>query len=49
MEKRTITITASGFIMNAISLLLLPAGVNPVASQTFYLKTLKETTSVCLS
>lgn len=49
MEKKTITITASVLIIDAIRLLLLPISSNPVASQHIYLKTLKETTSLCLS
>ena len=49
MEKKTITITGSDLIIEANSLLLLLVSSNPVASQHIYLKTLKETTSLCLS
>lgn len=49
MEKKTITITASVLIIDAIRLLLLPVSSNPVACQLIYLKTMKETTSVCPS
>jgi hypothetical protein len=49
MEKKTITITAPPAIINAISLVLVPVSTQKILSESIYLKTIKETISICLS
>ena len=49
MEKKTITITASLAIINAISLVLVPVSTQKVITENLYLKTIKTTISICLS
>ena len=49
MEKKTITITASVSIINAISLVLVPVSTQQILSESIYLKTIKETIHICLS
>ena len=48
-EKKTITITASVAIINAISLVLIPVSTQKILSESIYLKTIKKTISICLS
>lgn len=49
MQKKTITITASVAIINALSVVLLPISSQKIISESLYLKTIKETISICLS
>lgn len=49
MEKKIITITAPVAIINAISLMLLPVSTQKIISEIIYLKTIKETITICLS
>jgi len=49
MQKKTITITASVAIINALSVVLLPISTQKIISESFYLKTIKETINICLS
>jgi hypothetical protein len=49
MEKKVITITASAAVINAISLILAPATTQQILSESFYLKTIRETITICLS
>lgn len=49
MEKKIITITAPVAIINAISLVLLPVSTQKIISESIYLKTMKQTITVCLS
>jgi len=49
MEKKSITITASAAIINAITLILAPASTQKILSESFYLASLRETVTVCLS
>ena len=49
MKKKTITITASVAIINAISLVLVPVSTQKILSESIYLKTIKETVNICLS
>jgi len=49
MQKKTITITASVAIINALSVVLLPISTQKIISESLYLKTIKETISICLS
>jgi hypothetical protein len=49
MEKKTITITASAAIINAISFILAPASTQKILSESFYLTSLRETITICLS
>lgn len=49
MQKKTITITASVAIINALSVVLLPISTQKIISESLYLKTLRETISICLS
>lgn len=49
MQKKTIAITSSVAIINALSVMLLPISNQKILSEIFYLKTIKETINVCLS
>lgn len=49
MKKKVITITASVAIINAINLVVLPVSTQKILSESFYLKTIKKTVTVCLS
>ncbi|HKO81659.1 MAG TPA: hypothetical protein VJU78_14745 [Chitinophagaceae bacterium] len=49
MQKKTITITASVAIINALSVVLLPISTQKIPAESFYLKVIKETVSICLS
>jgi hypothetical protein len=49
MGKKTITITASAAIINAISFILAPASTQKILSESFYLASLRETVTICLS
>jgi len=49
MEKKVITITASAAIINAITLMLAPASTQKILSESFYLASLRETITICLS
>ncbi len=49
MEKKIITITAPASIINAISLVLLPACTQKIISESIYLRTTRETIHICLS
>jgi hypothetical protein len=49
MQTKTITITASVAIINALSLVLLPVSTQKIISQNIYLKTIRESVSICLS
>ena len=49
MEKKIITITASVAIINAISLVLVPVSTQKILSESIYLKTIKQTVTICLS
>jgi hypothetical protein len=49
MEKKVITITAPVSIINAISLVLIPVSTQKIIAESIYLKTIKETISICLS
>lgn len=49
MKKKTITITASVAIINALSVVLLPVSTQQILSESFYLKTIKKTITICLS
>lgn len=49
MQTKTITITASVAIINALSVILLPVSTQKIIAQSIYLKTMKETVHICLS
>jgi len=49
MEKKTITITASAAILNAIGFVLMPVSTQKVISESIYLKTMKQKITICLS
>lgn len=49
MQTKTITITAPVAVINTLSLLLLPVSTQKIISQSIYLKTTRETVSICLS
>ena len=49
MEKKTITITAPLALINAISMVLVPISTQQVLTQSIYLKTIRETVTICLS
>jgi hypothetical protein len=49
MQKKTITITASVAIINALSVVLLPISTQKIISESLYLKTIRETINICLS
>jgi hypothetical protein len=49
MEKKIITITAPVAIINAISLVLVPVSTQKILSESIYLKTIKQTITICLS
>jgi hypothetical protein len=49
MKKKTITITVSAAIINAINLVLVPVSSQKIISQSIYLKTIKENIHICLS
>ncbi len=48
MQTKTITITGSVAIINALSLVLLPVSTQKIISQSIYLKTISETIDICL-
>jgi hypothetical protein len=49
MQKKTIPITASVAIINALSVILLPVSNQKIISESLYLKTIRKTISICLS
>ena len=49
MKKKTITITASAAVINAISVVLVPVSTQKILSESLYLKTIKKTVTICLS
>jgi hypothetical protein len=49
MKKKIITITASPAVINAMGFVLVPISTQKVLSASIYLKTLRETISICLS
>jgi hypothetical protein len=49
MQKKVITITASAAIINAISLILIPASTQKIFSESFYLSSIRETITIHLS
>jgi len=49
MKKKIITIKASPEVINAMGFVLIPVSTQKVLSQSIYLKTLRETISICLS
>lgn len=48
MKKKTITIIAPAAVINTISLVVLPVSTQKILSQSIYLKSLKQTVTICL-
>lgn len=49
MKKKTITIKASPAILNSVGFVLIPVSTQKVISESLYLRTIRETITICLS
>jgi|GEM_PF-6544928 len=49
MKKKIITIKASPAVINVMGLLLIPVSTQKILSESIYLKSLRETISICLT